>query len=59
MSEHEPKCIGCGHSLKKHREYASDGRNRHGSRLVCTQDNCSAWTECRTEPTGPGEGAQP
>jgi hypothetical protein len=50
------KCKGCGHSLERHREYAGNGRNRHGSRLVCIADNCTAWTECRGE-ASEGQGA--
>lgn len=48
------KCLGCGHALSKHRHYANGGRNRHGSTLVCSVDNC-AWTECRMGRDG-GEG---
>jgi hypothetical protein len=40
------RCAGCGHQIRQHRLYANLGVNRHGSRLVCTVDNC-AWTECR------------
>jgi hypothetical protein len=49
------RCAGCGHTLNRHRLYANNGRNRHGSPLVCTVDNC-AWMECRRKdepaPTG-------
>ena len=47
-------CPGCKHWLSKHRRYANGGRNRHGSTLVCTVDNC-AWTECREPPAAGGE----
>ena len=41
------KCVGCGHPLGKHRHYIRGERNRHGSTLVCSVDNCGGWTECR------------
>jgi hypothetical protein len=39
-------CLGCGHRLSRHREYARGGVNKHGCRLVCIADNCRAWTAC-------------
>ena len=43
-----PRCTGCGHRLRQHRRH-THGTNRHGSRWVCTVDNCR-WTECRGLP---------
>jgi len=40
-------CAGCGHKLSRHTEYARRGKNRHGSRLVCTVDKCKNWDQCR------------
>ncbi len=42
----EARCAGCGHHLSKHSLYANGGVNRHGSRLVCSVDNCH-WQSCR------------
>jgi hypothetical protein len=44
----QQRCAGCGHRQFQHRRYMH-GTNRHGSRWVCTVDNCP-WTECRGLP---------
>jgi hypothetical protein len=48
-------CLGCGHLLSRHREYARGGVNKHGCRLVCIADNCGAWTECYVIKAGVAE----
>lgn len=39
-------CLGCGHRISRHREYARGGVNRFGCRLVCTVDGCMRWNDC-------------
>ena len=39
------KC-SCGHWEIDHVFYVNGGKNRHGSRYVCTKDNCYGWRDC-------------
>jgi len=39
------KC-SCGHNRADHTKYVHGGKNKWGSRYVCTKDNCSRWAYC-------------
>lgn len=46
-SKRNPRSVCfCGHRKEEHTLYLDGGKNKKGSRFVCTKDGCNRWSYC-------------